>query len=286
MYGAIEAGGTKFVCAVGKENGEIVERVQFPTEEPEATLEKVIDFFKQYRLESLCIGSFGPIDVTKDSETYGYITSTPKLAWKNYNFLGALKAVFDIPMVWTTDVNVAAYGEYRAGAAVDTKSCLYLTIGTGVGGGYVVDDQLLEGYTHPEMGHILIAKDLDDPTEGWCPYHHDQCLEGLASGSAIRVRTGQSGNDLEADDANWEFVSDYIAQACVTFSLTLSPEKIVLGGGVMKQPQLLPKIKAKVTEKLNDYSTIPPIENYIETPALGDNAGITGCLYLAERAAQ
>ncbi|MCI5775461.1 MAG: ROK family protein [Aerococcus sp.] len=284
MYGAVEAGGTKFVCAVGGEEGKIIKRIQFPTTDPDETIKKVTDFFNQYPIESIGIGSFGPIDVNKDSETYGYITSTPKLAWKDYNFLGAIKGAFDIPVVWTTDVNVAAYGEYQTGAASELNSCLYLTIGTGVGGGYIVNDHILGGYTHPEMGHILITKDAEDRTDGWCPYHKDQCLEGLASGSAIKVRTGKSGNELDIEDPNWTYVADYIAQACVTFSLTLSPERIILSGGVMKQPGLLQKIRHKVIEKLNGYSKIPPIDTYIVTPALGDDAGITGCLYLAEEA--
>ncbi|MDO4680664.1 MAG: ROK family protein [Aerococcus sp.] len=282
MYGAIEAGGTKFVCAVGDDELKIVDRVSFPTTKPAETLMKTINFFQQYDIKALGIGSFGPIDVNESSKTYGYVTSTPKEGWKDYDFLGVLKEDLDVPMYWTTDVNAAGYGEYQAGAAKDNQSCLYLTVGTGVGGGYINHGEILQGFTHPEMGHILLTKAPGDETKGCCAFHHDHCLEGLASGTAITTRTGKKGIELTSDDPNWEYVADYLAQACMSFTLTLSPEKIILGGGVMKQPQLLPKIKEKLLEKMNGYSTMPDIETYIQTPGLGDNAGVTGALYLAK----
>ncbi|MDO4670749.1 MAG: ROK family protein [Aerococcus sp.] len=282
MYGAIEAGGTKFVCAVSDDNFNIVDRVSFPTTKPAETMMQTIQFFQKYDVKAIGVGSFGPIDVNPASETYGYITSTPKDGWRDYDFLGVLKEDIDVPMYWTTDVNAAAYGEYQVGAAKACQSCLYLTVGTGVGGGYVNDGTILEGFTHPEMGHILLTKAPDDPTPGCCPFHNDRCLEGLASGTAITARTGKKGVELDSDDQNWDHVADYLAQACMTFTLTLSPEKIILGGGVMKQPQLLPKIKEKLMAYMNGYSTMPAIESYIETPGLGDNAGVTGALYLAK----
>lgn len=284
MYGAIEAGGTKFVCAVSDEAFHIIDRVSFPTTKPAETLMQTVKFFNKYDIESLGIGSFGPIDVNEASPTYGYITSTPKEGWKDYDFLGVLKEDLAVPMYWTTDVNAAAYGEYQAGAAADAKSCLYLTVGTGVGGGYVNHGEILQGFTHPEMGHILLSKVAGDDTPGCCPYHQDRCLEGLASGTAITARTGKKGIELASDDANWDYVTDYLAQACMTFTLTLSPEKIILGGGVMKQPQLLPKIKEKLVMKLNNYSTIPAIDEYVLTPQLEDNAGVMGGFYLAQKA--
>lgn len=280
MYGAIEAGGTKFVCAVSDEQLEIKERVSIPTTTPRETLKQVFDFFDQYPLKAIGIGSFGPIDVNEKSATYGYVTSTPKTAWKNFDFLGAIKQQYDIPVAWTTDVNAAAYGEYKKGSARGTESCLYLTIGTGIGGGAVVDGKVLSGFGHPEMGHLLVRMHPDDDFKGVCPYHGN-CLEGIAAGPAIEKRYGKKGNNLAEDKKVWEIEAFYLAQALVNYTLILSPEKIILGGGVMKQTQLLPLVKKEFTKLMAEYVSTPSLDEYIVMPELEDNAGIMGCLLMA-----
>ena len=287
MLGGIEAGGTKFVCAVGKEDGTIVERIQFDTLSPEETIPQIIEFFNKHEIKSLGIGSFGPVDIDPNSPTFGNVTSTPKPGWKVYPFLKTLQAAIDVPMEFNTDVNAAALGEVMHGAAQDVDSCLYITVGTGVGAGAVFNGQLLQGLSHPEMGHTIVRRHETDNYEGFCPYHSD-CLEGLAAGPAIERRWGKKGFELQDQTEVWELESYYLAQALVQFILILSPKRIVMGGGVMKQKQMFPFIQKKVQELLNGYVAVPEIldhiDEYIVPPALGDNAGITGALMLAKRA--
>lgn len=287
MLGGIEAGGTKFVCAVGKEDGTIVERIQFDTLSPEETIPQIIEFFNKHEIKSLGIGSFGPVDIDPNSPTFGNVTSTPKPGWKDYPFLKTLQAAIDVPMEFNTDVNAAALGEVMHGAAQDVDSCLYITVGTGVGAGAVFNGQLLQGLSHPEMGHTIVRRHETDNYEGFCPYHSD-CLEGLAAGPAIERRWGKKGFELQDQTEVWELESYYLAQALVQFILILSPKRIVMGGGVMKQKQMFPFIQKKVQELLNGYVAVPEIldhiDEYIVPPALGDNAGITGALMLAKRA--
>jgi len=282
MLGAIEAGGTKFVLAVSDNELEHVERLSIPTTTPEETFEKVFEFFDNYSLEAIGVGSFGPIDVNKHSSTYGFITSTPKLAWQHVDFLGKLKERYDVPVAWTTDVNAAAYGELKKGAAVGKDSCLYLTVGTGIGGGAVINGEPLEGYGHPEMGHILVRMHKDDSFEGACPYHGN-CLEGLAAGPAIEKRYNKKAQYLADQKEVWDIEAYYLAQALMTYTLTLSPEKIILGGGVMKQKQLFPLIREEFKRLVNAYVDTPDLETYIVSPKLADDAGITGCLLLAQK---
>ncbi|WP_315072713.1 ROK family protein [uncultured Clostridium sp.] len=281
-YGAIEAGGTKFVCAVSNENLEIIERVSIPTTTPDETMKSVCELFDKYNLEAIGIGSFGPIDVNKKSKTYGYITTTPKLAWGNYNFVGIIKDRYNIPIGWTTDVNAAALGELKKGAAFGLQSCVYLTVGTGIGGGAVINGQLLEGYGHPEMGHILVRMHNNDKYEGACPYH-SSCLEGIASGPAIEERWGKKAYELEENKEVWKIEAFYLAQAVMTYTLILSPERIVLGGGVMKQRQLFPLIRTELEQLMKKYVSMPNLDEYIVPPGLGDNSAIIGCLLLAQK---
>lgn len=280
IYGAIEAGGTKFVCAVSDECGEIKEKISIPTTTPEETLEQVFTYFDQFDLSAIGIGSFGPIDVNPASPTYGYVTTTPKTAWINYDFLGVVKKRYAIPVGWTTDVNAAALGELKKGAAQGLSSCVYLTVGTGIGGGAVVNGELLSGYGHPEMGHILVRLHPDETFSGFCPYHGN-CLEGIAAGPAIEKRYGKKGSELADDSIVWEMEAYYLAQALMNYTLTLSPERIVLGGGVMKQAQLFPLVRQEFEKLMGGYVQLPSLEEYIVPPALEDNAGITGCLLLA-----
>ncbi|GED48565.1 fructokinase [Carnobacterium maltaromaticum] len=280
MYGAIEAGGTKFVCAISDENFEIKERVSIPTTTPEETLSNVFEFFDQFKLDSIGIGSFGPIDVNKKSATYGYVTTTPKVAWTNFDFLGAVKKRYEIPVGWTTDVNAAALGELKKGAAIGLDSCVYLTVGTGIGGGAVVNGKLLAGYGHPEMGHMLVRLHPDESYGGFCPYHGN-CLEGIAAGPAIEGRYGVKGHELADKIEVWQMEAYYLAQALMNYTLILSPERIVLGGGVMKQNQLYTLVREEFKKLMAGYVAVPPLEEYIVAPGLGDNAGVTGCLLLA-----
>lgn len=285
LLGGIEAGGTKFVCAVGDEQGHVQARVKFPTTTPEETVAQVFAFFDQYEIEAMGVGSFGPIDIDPASPTYGFITDTPKLAWKNYNFLGALKDHYAIPFTWTTDVNVAAYGEYKLGAGVGHQNILYVTVGTGVGVGYISHGELYSGRSHPEGGHILLHRLADDDFAGVCPYHGD-CLEGIAAGSAVEKRTGKKGYELTPTDHCWKQEAYYLAQACMTYTLTFSPDLIIFGGGVMKQSQLFPMIRTEFLKLMNDYVRVPNLDDYIVHVKLGDDAGITGSLLAAAKALQ
>lgn len=286
LIGGIEAGGTKFVCAVGNEKGEVVERVTFPTTTPEETIPKVVEFFREKEIVALGVGSFGPIDPNKYSPTYGYITSTPKPNWGNYNLLGELKKHFNIPIGFDTDVNGAALGELEHGAAKGLNSVLYITVGTGIGAGAVVEGSLINGLLHPEMGHIYVRRHRKDNYEGGCPYHRD-CLEGLAAGPAIEARWGMRGDEIPEEHEAWEMEAYYLAQALVNYILIISPEKIVMGGGVMKQLQLFPLIRKYVVELLNGYlvkeEILSGIDEYIVPPKLGDNAGIVGAMALAKK---
>lgn len=285
MLGAIEAGGTKFVCAVGDEKGNILDRIQIPTTVPTETMPKVIDFFNKYSVKAIGIGSFGPIDINLNSPTYGHITSTPKIAWKDYPLVQSVRDAFSVPIGFNTDVNAAALGEATFGAAKGLDSCLYITVGTGIGAGAIVQGKLLQGLSHPEMGHILVRRHPNDEYQGKCPYHHD-CLEGLAAGPAIEERWGAKGDQLVDRVEVWGLEGYYIAQALMQYVLILSPKKIILGGGVMNQKQLFTSIYKYLKEFVNEYVILPELTEYIVGPSLGDNAGITGSLMLAHQALQ
>lgn len=286
ILGALEAGGTKMVCAIGDENGNIFEQVSIPTETPEVTMPKMISYFKEKGIEALGIGCFGPIDPDPDSDTYGYITSTPKLAWANYNIVGAFREAMGCPVGFDTDVNGSVLGEVTFGQAKGKKCVVYVTIGTGVGAGIYIEGKLLHGMLHPEAGHILMKKRADDNYEGKCPYHKT-CMEGLAAGPAIEERWGKKAIELKDNQAVWDLEAYYIAQALANYILILSPDMIILGGGVMHQEQLFPLIRNYVTEMLNGYiktEELTDMDHYIVPASLHDDQGIMGCLELARRA--
>lgn len=293
LYAGLEAGGTKFVCAVGSGPDDIRAETRFPTTTPDETLEHTIAFFKEQQerldepVQALGIASFGPVDPNPNSETYGWITSTPKPYWANTNVMGPLVEALDVPAVFDLDVNGAALGEYRWGAAQDLDAFIYLTVGTGIGGGAMVHGALLHGLVHPEMGHIRIPHNRErDPYSGGCPFHGD-CFEGLANGPAVEERWGQRGETLPKDHPAWELEAHYIALGLVNFIATLSPQRIILGGGIMQQKQLFPMIRENVQALLNDYIQSPAIldeiDSYIVPPALGGRAGVLGAIALAER---
>lgn len=284
--GALEAGGTKMVCAVGNEQGEIFEQISIPTQTPEITIPKLTEYFKEKEIEALGIGCFGPIDPDRSSKTYGYITSTPKLAWANYNIVGAFEKALGCPVGFDTDVNGSVLGEVTFGQGKGKNCVIYITIGTGVGAGVYIEGKLLHGMLHPEAGHVLMKKREDDTYEGKCPYHKT-CLEGLAAGPAIEERWGKKAVLLKDEEAVWDLEAYYIAQALTNYILTLSPELIILGGGVMHQEQLFPLIRSYVKEMLNGYIKTEEIENldsYIVPASLHDNQGIMGCLELGRQA--
>ena len=284
--GALEAGGTKMVCAIGDESGKIYEQVSIPTETPEITMPKLISYFEERKIEALGIGCFGPIDPDKKSETYGYITSTPKLAWADYNIVGTMEKSLMIPVGFDTDVNGSVLGEVTFGQAKGKKCVVYVTIGTGVGAGIYIEGKLLHGMLHPEAGHILLSKREDDTYEGKCPYHKT-CLEGLAAGPAIQERWGKRAADLKDDERVWDLEAYYIAQALVDYILTLSPQMIILGGGVMHQEQLFPQIRSYVKKMMNGYiktKEMADLDHYIVPASLHDDQGIMGALELGRRA--
>ncbi len=284
LFGALEAGGTKMVMAIGNEKGEIINQSTIPTETPDITMANILQYFRDQNISALGVGSFGPIDLDRNSPTYGYITSTPKLAWANYNIVGTLKTVLDIPIGFDTDVNASALGEATWGCMKGLPSGIYITIGTGIGVGIYMNGGLVHGMLHPEGGHILLSKHPMDSFKGVCPYHPN-CFEGLASGPAIEMRWNQKAYDLVDKMEVWDMEAYYIAQGIVNYILTLSPHKIVLGGGVMHQTQLFPLIHKNVTTLLNDYIDTPQMKdltNYIVPASLNDNQGIMGCLALAK----
>lgn len=281
--GALETGGTKMVCAIGNENGEILEQVSIPTTTPEETMPKVIDYFKDKNIEALGIACFGPIDLHRDSKTYGYITSTPKPGWANYPIVQTMQEALNVPVGFDTDVNGSLIGEMTWGCAQGLTDAIYITIGTGIGGGVMTNGKLLHGMLHPELGHMMLAKHQDDPYKGKCPFHNN-CFEGLASGPAIEERWGKPGKELTDQEDVWELESYYIAQALTALIMSLSPQKIILGGGVMHQESLFPLIRKKTSEMINGYlktKELEDMDSYIVPASLHDDQGIMGCLKLA-----
>lgn len=290
IYGALEAGGTKMVCATFDEQGTMLDRVSIKTETPDVTMPKLIEYFKDNNVVSLGIGSFGPLDLNPNSKHFGYISTTPKLPWRNFPLMPEFKKALNIPVKLDTDVNAAALAEAKLGAAKGLSSCLYVTVGTGIGGGLYINDKLVHGLVHPELGHILVKlHDKDIMPNGICP-SHGCCLEGLASGPSIEKRWGISSKELPDDHIAWEIEAYYLAQMCVSVLLIASPEKIILGGGVMQRKHIFSLIHRYVKELLNNYVDHNIIKNniqdYILEPGLGVNSGITGSYLLAKEALQ
>jgi fructokinase len=285
LCGGIEAGGTKFNCAVGSGPRDLVIK-RIPTTTPDETISRVIAFFREQKgISAIGIGSFGPLDLDPSSSTYGYITTTPKPGWASTDLAGAFRRALKVPVGFDTDVNAAAFGEWKWGAARGLDTFIYLTVGTGIGGGGMINGKLMHGLVHPEMGHIRIPHDKSaDPYPGCCPFH-DDCLEGLASGTAIEKRWGQRGEDFPADHPAWIWESYYLALAITDFVCTLSPERIIIGGGLMEQTQLFPMIRKNVVQLLNGYiqakAVLKDIEHYIVPPGLGAQAGLLGAIALA-----
>ena len=284
LYGALEAGGTKMVCAIGDENGNILERISIPTRTPAETMGPMIDFFRGKGIRALGIGCFGPVDLKKGSRTYGYITSTPKLAWQNYPIVAEFEKALGGPVGFDTDVNAAALGEATWGCTRDVENSIYITVGTGVGVGVIIGGKPYHGMLHPEGGHILLARHPDDPMVGsGCPFH-ENCLEGLAAGPSLAKRWGIKGAELTGRKEVWQLEAYYIGQALADYILILSPERIVLGGGVTHQEGLLALIRQETAKQLAGYirtAAIDHLDSYIVGVSLNDNQGVMGAVKLA-----
>ena len=283
-FGALEAGGTKMVCAIGDENGNILERISIPTGTPENTMPPMIAFFKERSIDALGIGCFGPVDLDRNSPTYGYITSTPKLAWTNYPIVAEFEKALGVPVGFDTDVNGSALGEATWGCTRNVKNSIYITIGTGVGVGVIVDGKPYHGMIHPEGGHILLNRHPNDPMVGsGCPFH-ENCMEGLAAGPSLEKRWGVKGAELADRKEVWELEAYYIGQAITNYIMILSPERIIVGGGVMHQDCLLPMIRQEVKKQMNGYirgKGMEDLDNYIVGVSLNDNQGAMGAVKLA-----
>lgn len=275
------------VCALGTGPDDLRALARIPTEDPERTVAGIVAFFRgrEEPPEVVGIGSFGPLNPDPGSPTYGTITTTPKPGWADFPLGPRIGAALDVPFVFDTDVNAAALGEHRWGAARDVDSFIYLTIGTGIGGGALIRGRRLHGLLHPEMGHLFVPRVDGDAFEGVCPFH-GACLEGLASGSAMRERWGRPPEEIPPDHPAWRLEASYIALALVNFTLTLSPQRIVLGGGVSENRSLLPMVRAEFTPRLNGYIRSPTVmedvDSYVVKAGLGDRAGVLGALALAE----
>lgn len=287
LFGAIEAGGTKFVCAIGDEGGRLHAESRFATADPASTLAKVREFFLargDFSASALGVACFGPVILDRRSKHYGFIGKTPKAGWSNTDVAGMLAREFACPVGFDTDVNAAALAEHRWGAGSDARNLVYVTVGTGIGGGVLIEGAPLHGLMHPEIGHIRVRRhELDPDFSGVCPFHGD-CLEGLASGPAVFARTGTELQRLDAAHAQWEIEADYLGQLCAQLVLTLSPQRIILGGGVMGE-RLFPGVRRRTLHWLGGYVDRPEIlgaiEAYIVPPALGARAGVLGALCLA-----
>ena len=277
LFGAIEAGGTKMLCAILDKNAKIIKESTIPTTSPEETTKQILSFFSSHKISSLGIGTFGPVDLHPKSPTFGHILNTPKLAWINFDYIKSFSSL-NAPIAVETDVNASCLGEVTYGNSKGLDNVVYITIGTGIGIGVITEGKLLHGMMHPEGGHMIISKMPEDTMESTCPYH-DNCFEGLANGPSIKKRFGKEGNELKNDDKVWELESEYIAQALLNIIMILQPQRIILGGGVMHQEQLFPLIRKKVKSKINNYVVTKELDNmdeYIVPCSLNDKQGILG----------
>lgn len=296
LIGAVEAGGTKFLCGIGTGPDDLRDVERIPTTAPAETLDRTVAFLREAAerrgpLAAVGVGSFGPVDPDPSSATFGHITTTPKEGWSGTDVVGPLRDALQVPVAFDTDVNAAAVGEGRWGAARGLHTYLYLTVGTGIGGGAVVNGRLVHGFLHPEMGHVRIPRDpAEEPDEfgGSCPYHGD-CLEGLASGPAVEARWGRPPEQLPDGHPAWGLEAAYLARGVTNYLLTLAPQRVIMGGGLMKRRSLFPPVREEVRGLLAGYLQVPEVagrlEEYVVPPGLGDRAGLLGALALGAREA-
>jgi fructokinase len=289
-FGGIEAGGTKFKCIIAADPGHILAKTTIPTQSPRETLPAVVSFFNKIQsenkiqLRSLCLASFGPVDLDPTSNTFGRITTTPKLEWQDFDLLPFFRSQFSIPLFMETDVNCAAIGEGTWGIAQGLSNYIYITVGTGVGGGVIVNHKPVTKKIHTETGHMLIQKLPDDRSPSVCPFH-ENCVEGLASGPALISRWKVDPATLPLEHPAWHFEAHYIAQMLHNLTVTCAPQRIIMGGGVLNNLGLLEKIRTYFLESLNRYicvNEILEVDSFIVPPALGDLAGSLGAIALAQ----
>jgi fructokinase len=291
VYGGIETGGSKWECAIGTGPDSLRATETIPTTTPEETIRRAVGFFeREGPVAGVGIGSFGPVDQKVTSPTWGHITTTPKPGWAHTDVGQEVRRRLSVPVAFDTDVNAAALGEHRWGAAQGLDTFCYITIGTGIGGGGMARGKLLHGLVHPEFGHMRIPHDRDaDPFPGVCPYHGD-CWEGLASGRAIQARWGRPAEELAGREEVWELQAHYLALGLVSVICVLSPERIVIGGGVMSRLELLPLVHRDVSRLMNGYletsAVGEAIDRYVTLPALGTRSGVLGAIALAEAAGE
>lgn len=294
MYGAIEAGGTKFVCAIGTDTQSILERKTIPTTTPNETIDQVESFFKNARkkygdLSFSAIGSFGPIGVHAEKSDYGIIKQTTKPGWSQFNIKQAISQALETPVVIDTDVNCALIGEASYGAGKGFNNLIYMTFGTGIGGGILIDGKILKGFSHPEIGHMFASRHPEDTNfKGVCAFHGNKCYEGLASGPAIFERWQAKGQNLDPSHPAWKIQSYYAASLCLSLIQILSPDRVILGGGVMQQAHLFPMIRKDLTKLLANYIDLSAhnidVEHLISPVALNGDAAIIGCILMAKSA--
>lgn len=290
LIAALEVGGENLICSIGSREGNVMQRATFASGAPEAAIVQAIEFFRMFDVKALGVGSFGPLDLDPTSATYGYITGTPKAGWAHFPLLPALRESLGVPVEIDTAVNAAALAEHRMGAGRGARSMLYLSVGAGIGGGLIIGGQPLHGMTHPELGHMLVVPEEGDILpDGACPFHR-HCAEGMASVPALEKRWGLPPQLMTEDHPAWALEAAYIAQLCANTVLMVSPERIVLGGSVMK-PHLYPMIRKRTLSLLGGYVeneriTEEGMQQYIVPAQLGINAGVTGALLLGAQALQ
>ena len=294
VYGGLEGGGTKFVCAVGSGPDDIRELRTIPTTTRGETLAEAAEFFREahrkYGLRALGVGTFGPLNLNRASPTYGRLTTTPKVGWPGADIAGEVGGAIGVPTAIDTDVNAALAGERLWGAASDVRDAVYLTVGTGIGGGAMVNGEIVHGLLHPEMGHMHVPRDPEDTDfAGVCPDHGD-CLEGLASGPAMAARWSARAEELPDGHPAWEMEARYLGYGLAAITYVLSPERVIVGGGVSKYDGLLPLVRRHFRRILGGFlgplDSPDVLEGYIVRPALGDRAGVLGAIALAMGAAE
>ncbi|MGZ4167882.1 MAG: ROK family protein [Solirubrobacteraceae bacterium] len=287
IYGGVETGGTWVVCAIGTGPDDIAAEESFPTGEPEPTLARIAEFFERGpRPAAIGIGSFGPVDLDRASPTWGHVTSTPKPGWAHTPVAPALADRLGLPVRFDTDVTTAALGEQRWGAAAGCDSVCYLTVGTGIGAGLLVDGRPVHGLVHPEVGHLRVPHDRErDPFAGVCPAHGD-CWEGLAAGGAIGARWGVHPKEIPDDHPAWALEAEYVALGILAIVLVASPRRVVVGGGVMARAGLLDSVRSRLVDLNAGYLETPmmgaAVDRYVVAPALGERAGVLGAIALAQ----
>ncbi len=287
VFGGVETGGTWCACALGTGPDRILAEHRFRTGPPERTVARIADFFAAHpRPSAVGIGAFGPLDLDPGSPTWGHVTATPKPGWSGFPLAPGLRDALAVPVGIDTDVAAAALAEQRWGAGAGAGTVCYLTVGTGIGAGLVIDGRCHHGLVHPEAGHLRIPHDRGaDPFAGVCPVHGD-CWEGLASGPAIAARWGAEARTLADDHPAWALEAEYLALGILAIVSVASPHRMILGGGVLARPALLDAVRVRLRALAAGYPPTPllgeRIGEYLVAPRLGSRAGVLGAIAIAQ----